>query len=65
MERKVGEIFFNNHFNVKLQVVESTFECEGCYFNYKDQCIKNKKEVGYCCDVTRKDYTDVIFKEIK
>lgn len=65
MERKIGEVFFNKCFEVKLQIIESPFGCRGCYFNLKTSCIKNQYESGYCCGCVRKDCKDVIFQEIK
>ena len=60
MERKIGEIFIYK--SKTYQVVKATYGCRGCAF-YSKSCfnINNKEE---CCQYTRTDNTNVIFKEI-
>lgn len=60
LERKIGEKF--EFEDTKLQVVEKTVGCKGCYFN-KEDCKRVIEEIGYCA--LRKDGKRVIFQEVK
>jgi len=55
-EYAIGEIVIQP----KLEVVEHT-DCEGCYFDYDNFYCTNMN----CCEDTRKDGKNIIYKEIK
>lgn len=61
MERKIGEIF--TYKDKTYQVLKATYGCRGCVF-YSKSCF-NINNKGECCQYTRTDNTNVIFKEIK
>ena len=61
MERKIGEIF--TYKDKTYQVRKATYGCRGCVF-YSKSCF-NINNKGECCQYTRTDNTNVIFKEIK
>lgn len=64
MERKVGKQF--DFLGVKLKVVKSNKNCEGCYFDGYIACNKPyDSTIGPCVKVYRKDFTQVIFKKVK
>ena len=65
MERKIGEIF--DFKNMKLEVVEVTKPCVGCYFQKSDfNCEYFKRDViGFCCSFSRIDRRQVIFKKVQ
>ena len=60
MERKVGEIF--TYKGKTYKVIKPTYGCRGCAF-YSKSCF-NINNKGECCQYTRTDNTNVIFKEI-
>lgn len=60
MERKIGEIF--TYKDKTYQVLKATYGCRGCVF-YSKSCF-NINNKGECCQYTRTDNTNVIFKEI-
>ena len=63
MERKISEVF--EFEDKKLQVVEESRECPGCYFEKKEKCFNYWGITGECHSSGRKDNKCVIFKEIK
>lgn len=62
MERKLGEIFIYK--GKTYQVTKNTALCKGCAFLKNSACHWLKTILGDCSSTTRKDYEEVIFKEI-
>lgn len=62
MERKLGEIFIYK--GKTYQVTKNTALCEGCAFLKNSACHWLRTILGDCSSTTRKDYEEVIFKEI-
>ena len=65
MERPIGEQF--DFYDVKLEVVEVTRPCVGCYLLKSDfNCdYFTRNVIGFCCYFSRKDRKQVIFKEVQ
>ena len=62
MERKIGEVF-DYKFN-QLKVYEDIDDegCGACFFDTTHFCNKDFRIAGVCCESSRNDEKNIIFK---
>ena len=68
MERVIGEVFDFNGVKLRVEDIDDSFSCNGCYF-YGHNCpcdgIRYKNQIGKCFQFYRTDNKNVIFVEVE